>query len=306
MRRIWMAVFCLALLFLTGGCKGRQEMAETEGVYQIYYLNSSGTKLLPTEYQAQSEDTAGLIEELTAQFIQVPADFDGQTALGEKVELQKCVLDGNVLYLYFDGNYMLMSSAREILCRASLAKVFTQIAGVDYISIYSGEQPIMDSNGTPVGMLTASDFVESISDVNTFEESELTLYFADSTGEYLKAEKRQVIHSMNTSLERLVVEQLIAGPAVEGLQATLLPDTKILNISVTDNVCYINFDAAFLNNTLDVKEYIPVYSIVNSLTENAGISRVQFTVNGANEGMLKEVFSINGAFERNVDLIGTD
>ncbi len=67
-----------------------------------------------------------------------------------------------------------------------------------------------------------------------------------------------------------------------------------------------NFDAGFLNNTLDVKEYIPIYSIVNSLTENAGISRVQFTVNGANEGMLKEIFSINGVFERNADYIGED
>lgn len=306
MKKIWTILVCMTLLLLSAGCQDKQKMETLEGGnYQIYYLNTGGTRLIPREYQPEAgeEDMGALIEELMVQFGQVPADFDGQTALGDKVELQRYMLDGTVLYLYFNPNYMLMNPTREILCRAALTKVFTQIPGIDYININSGDQPIMDAKGNPVGMMCAADFVESISDVNAFEESQLTLYFADESGERLKAEKRPVFHSINTSLERLVVEELIAGPLEDGLFATLPPETRILNISVTDNICYVNFDDSFLKNTLSVKEYIPVYSIVNSLVENTGVNRVQISVNGSNDSLLKEVFPLNQMFEQNLDCI---
>ena len=305
MKRIWMWAVCLSLLLFLGGCGKRQKEPSQEGIYQIYYLNTSGTKLVPMEYHptAQQGDTKALIEELMQQFGQVPADFDGQTALGEKVSLQRYVLDETVLYLYFDPNYMLMDPTREILCRAALAKLFTQIPGIEYINIYSGDQPIVDARGNPVGMMCATDFIESISDVNGYEESELTLYFTDESGNVLRAEKRQVIHSINTSLERLVIEELIFGPEQEGLMPTLPPETKLLNISTNDNICYVNFDSSFLKNSLNVKEYIPVYSIVNSLVENTDVNRVQILVNGASDSLLKEVFPLNRLFEQNMDYI---
>ena len=306
MKKIWTILVCMTLLLLSAGCQDKQKMETLEGgIYQIYYLNTGGTRLIPREYQPEAgeEDMGALIEELMVQFGQVPADFDGQTALGDKVELQRYMLDGTVLYLYFNPNYMLMNPTREILCRAALTKVFTQIPGIDYININSGDQPIIDAKGNPVGMMCAADFVESISDVNAFEESQLTLYFADESGERLKAEKRPVFHSINTSLERLVVEELIAGPLEDGLFSTLPPETRILNISVTDNICYVNFDDSFLKNTLSVKEYIPVYSIVNSLVENTGVNRVQISVNGSNDSLLKEVFPLNQMFEQNLDCI---
>lgn len=309
MKKVWILATCMTLLLLLGGCRKGQEMETIEeGVYEIYYLNTAGTRLVPMKYQpaAGEEDKGALIEELMQQLGQVPADFDGQTALGEKIQLQRYMLDGAVLYLYFDPNYMLMNPTREILGRAALTKVFTQIPGIEYINIYSGDQPIVDARGNPVGMMCAADFVESISDVNGFEESELVLYFTDENGEVLKAEKRQVIHSINTSLERLVIEELISGPSQEGLMPTLPAETKLLNISTTENICYINFDSGFLQNTLNVKEYIPVYSIVNSLVENTDVNRVQISINGANDGLLKDIFPLNRLFEQNQDYIAAE
>ena len=64
---------------------------------------------------------------------------------------------------YFDPNYMLMNPTREILGRAALTKVFTQIPGIEYINIYSGDQPIVDARGNPVGMMCAADFVRKAS-----------------------------------------------------------------------------------------------------------------------------------------------
>ena len=155
-------------------------------------------------------------------------------------------------------------------------------------------------------MLSDSDFIESISDVNTFERTSLTLFFADETGEKLLKENRDVVHSINTSLEKLVVEELLKGPASVGRYATLPLDAKLLNVSVNENVCYINFDSAFLNNGLEVKEYIPIYSIVNSLCEISYVNKVQITINGSQDVMFRDAVSLNTQFERNLELGETE
>ena len=118
-------------------------------------------------------------------------------------------------------------------------------------------------SGKSCGFISAGDFIINTSNVNAYEKTELTLYFANSTGDKLVEEKRDVAHNINTSMEQLIVEQLIAGPSGNGHQAVPPSDCKILSVSVTDNVCYINFDSAFLNSSQSVNEYIPIYAIVN-------------------------------------------
>ncbi len=307
MRR-WIHVLVLLTAILLAGCqggKGASKGAESTeaGVYRIYYLNPSMTRLTAQEYRTESTDTEDLIEELMDQFRNVPADVDNQAALTDKVVYQGYKQQDMVLYLYFDNNYTSMQSYREILCRAALARTMTQIPGIDYINIYSGDQPLLDMNGSPVGMLSPADFVDGISDVNAFERTELTLYFTDVTGEKLHAEKREVVHNINTSVERVILEELISGPEHPGLMPTLDPGTKILNVAVNENVCYINFDGTFLSNPLEVREYIPIYSIVNSLSEQASVNRVQITVNGAQDVMFRDSVSLNTMFERNLDYI---
>lgn len=154
-----------------------------------------------------------LAEELVDQLTYVPRDLDCQTVLNDKVSFKACRIDEQVLYLYFDGSYTAMKPEQEILCRAALARTMTQIPGIDYISIYCGDQPLMDRQGNPVGFISAGDFIINTSNVNAYEKTELTLYFANSTGDKLVAEKREVAHNINTSMEQLIVEQLIAGPS---------------------------------------------------------------------------------------------
>ena len=277
--------------------------APDEGTYLIYYLNSAITKLVPRSYEAVSTNQEDLVAELMDQFIHVPKDLDCQPGLTDKVTFQGSRQEEQVLYLYFDVNYTGMKPEREILCRAALTRTLTQIPGVDYINIYCGDQPLMDRQGNPVGMLASTDFIMNTSNVNAYEKTELTLYFADETGNKLLEEKREVVHNINTSLEQLVVEQLIAGPGQEGRHPTLPSDCKILSLSVTDNVCYINFDSAFLNTSLPVSEYVPIYSIVDSLSEMTTVTKVQIMVNGSQNVMFRDVISLNTPFEKSQDYI---
>lgn len=301
----------LLVLLLSGlaGCGQRSIQTEQMKVYKIYYLNSAMTKLVPQDYTTAETNPDKLIPELLTQFLKVPKNLDSQAALSDKVSLTKYQREDTVLYLFFDAGYSSssnMNATREILCRAALAKTLTQIDGIDYINIYVGDQPLLDSSGNPVGVLSGNDFVESISDVNSYEKTELVLYFADETGEKLVPEKREVVHNVNTSLEKLAIEELIKGPEEPGGYPTLPKDTKLLNVSVNENVCYLNFDAAFLNSTLEVKDTIPIYSIVNSLSGLSSVNKVQISINGSANVMFRDSISLDTMFERNLDIGGAN
>ena len=221
----------LAVLSVLSGCAGKKTVEQSGNAYTIYYLNTAGIQLVGSEYRTETTDPDALVRELLDRMGNVPADLDCQRALPERIEKITYRIEGNVLHLYADANYALMNSVQEILCRAALTKTLTQIPDIEYLSIYCAEQPITDAAGNPVGLLSASDFVDSIRDVNSFERTELTLYFANEAGDQLVEEKREVMRNSNTSLERLIVEQLIEGPQELGHYATLPSDVKLLNVS---------------------------------------------------------------------------
>ena len=299
MFRVFFLLF--AVLFALSGCTGKTTVEQSGNAYTIYYLNTSGIQLVGSEYRTETTDLDALVRELLDKMGNVPADLDCQRALPERIEKITYRIEGNVLYLYADANYALMNSVQEILCRAALTKTLTQIQGIDYLSIYCAEQPIVDGTGNPVGMLSASDFVEGIRDVNSFEKTELTLYFSNAAGDGLVEEKREVMRNTNTSLEKLIVEQLIEGPREPDSYPTLPPDMKLLNVMVSESVCSINLDSAFLNNSLEVREYIPIYSIVNSLSELPTVSRVQIRINGSQDAGFRDKIPLNTVFERNFE-----
>ena len=292
-------IMCLLCL----GCGRENGQNGADSGYTIYYLNASGNQLVGNPYEPQAVEQETLVQELMAALNTVPTDLECQSAIPSQVEKMSFRVEANVLHLYADANYALMDSVKEILCRAALTKTLTQIPGIDYLTIYCAEQPIMDGAGNPVGMLAASDFVDSIRDVNSFEKTEMTLYFANETGDMLVAEKREVMRSTNTSVEKLIVEQLIEGPKGAGRYATMPKDVKLLSVSVNETVCSINLDAAFLNNTLEVKEYIPIYSIVNSLSELSTVSRVQIRINGSEDAVFRDLIPLSTVFVRNYDYI---
>lgn len=300
---------CLLLVLAVCGIAGCGEESapvpvdENEKGYVIYYLNSAGNKLVETSYRPQATDTDGLIQELMSNLSVVPVDLEYQPAIPGTVEKLGYRLDANVLHVYADANYVLMNAIEEIFCRAALTKTLTQIPGIDYVTIYCAEQPIVDAAGNPVGLLSAADFVDSVRDVNSFEKTSMTLYFASETGDTLVTETREVMRSSNTSVEKLIVEQLIEGPKLAGRYPTLPQDVKLLSVSVNDSICSINLDAAFLNSTLEINEYLPIYSIVNSLSELSTVSRVQIRINGSEDAVFRDRVPLNTLFERNYDYI---
>ena len=65
-------LLCLACLLLLSGCRKKEEVHPTageDGVYQIYYLNSTRTGLASVSYQTETADAEILIGELAGQIL---------------------------------------------------------------------------------------------------------------------------------------------------------------------------------------------------------------------------------------------
>lgn len=301
---MWCALSAVLCLMAAGCAEGDAPAPDPEnGSYGIYYLNSTGLALENVIYYTEEKDTEKLTGEILSRMGEMPAGLSGQTAVPAETQLAYTYLEDNVLTLNFDKSYYDMAKEREIMCRAALARTLTQIPGVDYISISCDGQPLQNDAGNPVGAFSGSDFVYSIANVNDFERVELTLYFADETGSALLPEKREVVHNMNTSLEKLVVDQLLAGPQAGG-QPVIPKDTRVLGVSNTDGICYVNLDRTFASAELTVADYIPVYAIVNSLTDLKTVNRVQITIGGAADVPFHSV-SLAEPLDRNESYVKT-
>lgn len=106
------------------------------------------------------------------------------------------------------------------------------------------------------------------------------MYFVNKNGDKLVKEDVSVRYNSNISTERLIIDQLIKGPAVEGLNPVIPPETKVIGVSVKDGVCYVNLNESFMNNTYVTDPRITVYAIVNSIVDGGACSQVQISVNG--------------------------
>ena len=283
--RKWISILCLAFVTLTcGGC-GNKEPEEGD-VYTIYHLNHDQTGLVMQDYTTQTpqDDKDTLLEELTDALSQTPDKLEYYPPLSGRVHLLDYHTEKDQVTLEFDSQYKELPATTEILVRAAVVRTLTQVEGISYVSFTVQGEPLVDNLGNVVGIMSADQFIDNSGDeINTYEQAELRLYFADETGTHLVEANRTLRFSSNIAMEKLVVEQLIKGPENPELYPTINPETKIVNVTAE----------------------ISVYSLVNSLVELPNVNKVQISVNGETAVTYQESISLTTVFERNLDLLNS-
>jgi len=303
MKRIKMILSCLVLcVCLLAGC-GKEEEVLIEGT-GIYYLNTEKTGLVKKEYTIESETKEECVEELLMELQKEPDSIKYVSVLPTDVKLEEWKIQGKLLNLYFNVNYNNMSTASKVLLRAAIVQTVTQIEDVDFVAFYSAGQPVTDNKGIEIGYLSKDDFVQNVgTNLHSYQEGVFRLYFAYSDSNKLKSENVSVRYNSNMSIEKVIVEELIDGPKGEALEATFPADTKILSVSVKDNICYVNFDEDFLKTPCTVDPNLMVYSLVNSIVDGGNVSKVQILVNGEANVKYQETIDFSQPFSRNLDIV---
>ena len=300
--RKWLWILLLTIPLLMAGCRKQQQVDESG--YRIWYINQDETCLKYENKDLQSKNEEGLLREMMEVMRETPTDDELKPVIPEDVELLDFDFEHNQLYLDFSPEYKKMPKVYEVLCRAAIVRTLGQIDGVEYVDFQVNGEPLTDLEGKEIGLMNEDQFIENAGEeINAYKTADLTLYFSNKAGDKLVEQRVAMEYNSNISLEKLIVEQLIAGPPFEGAYPTIPSETKLLNISIKDNICYVNLDEGFLGTGYNVIESIPVYSIVNSLIENTDAQKVQISINGETNRMFRESINFDTIFEKNEGLI---
>lgn len=300
-KRVLSILLLFSLLLTLTGChpQGRES-----GEFQIFYLNMEKTKIVPEEYDSSGATGDELIQELLTKLQTAPESKKLRQTIPVNVIMEWFQLNSSCLYINFSEEYYDLTPTEEVLIRAAIVRTMLQVDGVSLVTFRVNEEPLLTEDGTMVGGMNSDSFVENPGQqINSSVETTLTLYFANSNGTELVKESRVVHYSTNISMEKLVIEQLIEGPKKSGAMATVPSATKIISISTVDGICYVNFSDTFKSQSSTITEEVLLYSIVNSLTELSGITKVQISINGDTKGYVRYAYDLSKMYERNFDML---
>lgn len=295
----------LVLAVLPTGCSSEEKQGTA---VDISYLNKRETKLVTETHYLESIDTKDMIVEVLKLLCAVPDNKELKATLTSGINIITYSYDGEQVIVSLGEKYKELSRTTEVLTRAALVRSLTNIPGVNYVMITVNGEALTDLSGNAIGIMTADMFVDNAGTQVEAVESRvnLRLYFANETGDGLIAVNRELTHNADVSnvpMEKLVVEQLISGPANGETFPTISPDTKLVNITVKDGVCYLTFNSAMLTAVNNVTTDVTIFSIVNSLAELSNINKVQISIEGNKDGKFRDKYEASTVFERNLSLV---
>lgn len=315
MKKIKLTVLLFFTLFVMA-CGKQEEKIEVQteladNQIYAYCVNSDKTDIVQEVYildkkKTTSQNVSEVIQYLSnvkvTEKCQSPIP-DGITYKDNNLTNQRGVLE-----VSFEILYDSMDADSLLFFKACVVRTLLQLDGVGSVVLSLTDLTNSDpKTATVTEKFNQDSFVMSFGNANGYKQKgNIVIYFANETGESLKKYRKSVEISNNTSLARIVVEALIEGPEEKGYQATIPSKTTIRNISVKDNICYVDFSDEFYDTDNPLKNDIIVYSIVNSLVELPTISKVQFLKNGEKQQLFRETMPFDGIFERNLDLIKED
>lgn len=292
-RRLFILLSAAALLL--AGCEKKQE---EENSYKVYYVNPEGTRLMESSYSPQAETFEEMMDELLGQLAVPPTGYVSALSGGVKVQGYERGIDA--LRIDFSSEYYDLDNIDEVLLRAAVVKTVSQIPGVTKIMVTVDQEQAKDAEGSPVPAMDAETFIDTKEGgINSYQYAKLVLYFADSGGSHISKETRSLHYSSNMVFERVVLEQLIAGPQEAGNKAIFTKDVRIENVYVQNGICTIRLDE---QADKEPSENPPspeaaLYAVVNSICETGDdISGVKIEIDGDSDGKFRGTVDLNQVF----------
>ena len=281
------AVFILTLLvvFLCVSCENissdENDPIPHEGQIRVYCTNSSGDELHWENYDLNAQSLDDKVKKVF-EFLGGTQKVTHKRALPDDVSIISYYfgVDGQLI-IDFSSQYLNMGIIQETLCRAAIVKTFCQLDGVSYIEFYVEGLPLKISD-IPVGLMSSTDFVNINGNESDIEQNmTVTLYMTDEKGKLLQETVEYIKIDGLKTLEQVVLEALIKGP---GQNSSLVPvvneKTLVNRVRTSDGICYVDFSEDFLSKPGKISDEIAVYSVVNTLCEIQGVTKVRLTING--------------------------
>lgn len=276
-----------------------------DNIYKIYYTNYQGTKLTRTTYKIKD---ANMSQEEIAKLLLNRMEKNEKTEdlvviKPKDLKIEKITYKNGEITLDFSENYLELEKIVEALYRTAVVKLLTQIKGVEKLTFTIKDKPIVFFGKKLINMSKSEYTDDNVLNIYDTEWTDVDLYFTNTDGKKLIKTKEKVAYNSDVSLAKIIVKKLIEGPKEKGLYKTIPEKTALQSISIRNNICYVNFNAEFLNKLVNASGNISIYSIVNSLCSLKNINGVKILINGSSENItyrdntkLDTIFHFNPAY----------
>ena len=292
-----LTVISVCMIIPSAGCSTKN----AKNKYKLFYKNASSNKLMTVDYSTQTQELDELVPELLNKMNQKVKNKKLSILKPEEVNIEKCDIKNNTVNIYFNNGYNDMSEYDELFYRAGVVKMLTQIHDISYVQFYVGDSQAKYKDGSYIGLMTKDSFVDDTNEsLGNIEWRKVDLYYSNKMGDKLVKKVESVAYSKNTSLERIIVEQLIipAGELVDLVHV-------VLDNIRHGGICYVNLSSSFLTEMVNVTSEIPVYSIVNSLCSLGNVSGVKIMINGDSAKSYRESISLENVLKFNSEVISS-
>ena len=289
-------ILCLLL------CSCEKGGADKSGI-RVYYLNRTDHALQEEKYKPKADHIEQIIEELLAKLCIQPTEMALKAPISE-FKLISSETAGSIVTLNFSKEYYDVDAVEEVLTRTAIVNTMCSFSEIDGVYFMVDGEAFHDADGVEPGIMEPDQFIyNSNTEMRNYERVKLHLYFADKSGEKLVDAFRNVVYNSNMPLERIVLEQVIQGPNGSFAYPAVNSETRVINVTVRDGICYANLSSEFLTDSNGVTPQTTIYSIVNSLCELSSVEAVQISVDGQTDIMFRETISLTGNFRMNPGIV---
>ena len=299
-KRIICILICVSMIVSVNACSS----GSSDKKYTIYYTNSSRDKLIARD--CKIDESASVEEKVKALLDNMnirSSSKDEYVIKPENVNLLEVNVKGKTVNLNYTTTYKQMNSQTELLFRAAVVKMVTQIDDIVYVHFYIDGKEAEYEDGSIIGLLKSNDFTESDSNIGEMNWRNVQLYYADEDGTGLVKVKEILAYNKNMSVEKMIVQRLISGPTTQNCYSSLPEGVKLLGVSVVDKVCYVNLSEEFADELVKVASEVEIYSIVNSLCSLDYIDSVKIFINGDYSKEFKDNISLDRLYKYNQSLV---
>lgn len=271
------------------------DKAETSGGINmgvdIYYAQKGDSRLVSENREIDGVSVYGMALSALEKMREMPKNENLVSAIPSSVAVTGISVSQKNINVDLSDDYLSLSAGQEMMCRSAIVWTLTGLYFVDGVSISVSGNPIKKTNGEDIGIMTRENLIinAEIDPEPTNSSKKIVLYFTDSSAQKLVKEERRIEVNTNDSIEKYVMEALIAGPQEQGHLPTVPSETKIRDIKTADGICYVDLSEDFVtkHSGTEQGELLTIYSIVDTLTQLPNIEKVQFLIEGEKRNEFK-------------------
>ena len=296
-----LSIFLVCLLIISGCTKINAEEKPKEQTVKLYFADNNNTDYVMEERKISLPDENDRYKLTLELLIKGPENESYRANISPDTKVYGTIQQNDDLIINLSREFLQFEgSISEIIAVGSVVNTMAQF-GIEKVKILVEGEELIGPSGMPRGFMEA---VDRITDKST--EQIVKLYFSNEDATALRSEPRIIKTSEEFDRVKLllvVMEELIAGPTISGLNRTIPTEVKVLSIDLSGETVIINFSEEMHTQHWGgaTGESMTINSIVNTLTEFAYIKEVKMMVTG--EPMTVEHIVLEDPVRRNESII---